>query len=52
MYNLVLTAGQWSVGPAQPAGSFSVYTTTNNVVLDAANDHWSSPPDRQLTPEK
>jgi hypothetical protein len=35
-YNLVLTAGQWSFGPAQPAGTFSVLTTQNNIVLDAA----------------
>lgn len=36
-YNLVLTAGAWSVGPAQPAGTFSVQTTNNVVTLDAAS---------------
>jgi hypothetical protein len=37
-YNLVLTAGSaWTVGPTQPAGTFSVSTTNNNVVLDAAS---------------
>jgi len=37
-YNLVLTAGSaWTVGPAQPAGTFSVSTTNNGVTLDAAS---------------
>ena len=36
-YNLVLILAQWSVGPAQPLGTFSVQTTNNNVVVDAAS---------------
>jgi len=36
-YNLVLTAGAWSVNSAQPAGTFSVQTTNNGVTLDAAS---------------
>jgi len=36
-YNLVLTAGAWSVNSAQPAGTFSVQTTNNAVTLDAAS---------------
>lgn len=36
-YNLVLSSGQWSVSSAQAAGTFSVSTTNNNVVLDAAS---------------
>jgi len=37
-YNLVLTAGSaWTVGSAQPAGTFSVSTTNNDVVLDTAS---------------
>jgi len=36
-YNLVLTAAAWSVGSAQPAGTFSVSTSNNGVTLDAAS---------------
>jgi hypothetical protein len=36
-YSLVLTLNTWSVGANQPAGTFSVSTTNNNVALDAAS---------------
>ena len=36
-YNLVLILVQWSVGPAQPAGTLSASTTNNNVLVDAAS---------------
>jgi hypothetical protein len=36
-YSLVLTSNTWSIGANQPAGTFSVSTTNNNVELDAAS---------------
>jgi len=36
-HNLVLILAQWSVGPAQPAGTLSASTTNNNVLVDAAS---------------
>jgi hypothetical protein len=36
-YSLVLAQNTWSVGANQPAGTFSVSTTNNNVALDAAS---------------